>query len=527
MRITTTLVAAGVLLWASLPAIAEKIEFKDEAHFNLRAASRYQREVLVIFPAANTAPDSTLTANWPTLAATSFLVLEDCCDGTREMTQQETEGKQDPDAAVLRRRKLVAAFEAGIAKLGVAQPQRKFVRITAIAVEASSSDAMKLYAAGKIDCDQLILLNPIIEELPTIGAGLKPRAIDAVFSSRNDAESQRLREDVLDKFGPWGNSARVFTGSGAWDIMRVYELFRGYQILPTAGDSGTDNAKRRPANLKALEDACGQADVVFVGELHGNPGAHALQFDVLQFMGKASKKRFALSTEQFERDAQAALNAFMDRDLKDLSPEELAKLEDPFTKETRAWPNYADYRPLVEFCRENKRSVIAGNVPRPLAARINKEGPEAFEKFTTEEKAWCASKINAPDGAYKDKFFEVMGSSTSAKKDDKYAAMERMYTAQCLKDDTMAESIVAWLDNNRGGQVVHINGAFHSANSLGVPEKLKALRPGLKIVVITCVEADNPFSAEIGPEDMQGNDFVVFVPGSRPNRSNEGPAHPK
>ncbi len=523
MRIATTLVAAGILLWAALPAHADTVEFKDEAQFNVRAASRYQREIFVIFPGANSAPNTTLNADWPTLPSTSFLVLEDCCDGPREMSQDEPNTSADPDAAVLRRRKLAAAFDAGLVRLGVAKPQRKFVRVTAVAVEASCTDAMKLYAAGKIDCDQLILLNPIIDELPTIGAGQKPRAIDAVLNCRSESEAARLQEDVLEKLGSWGTSARVFTGGGTWDVLRVRELFRGYQILAT----GSNGSKAGPVNFKALEEACAGADVVFAGELHGNPGAHTLQFDVLQFMGKSSKKRFALSTEQFERDTQAALNAFLERDLNGLSADDMAKLEDAYTKDTRAWPNYADYRPLVEFCRENKRSVIAGNVPRPLAARINKEGPEAFEKFTTEEKAWCASKINAPDGAYKDKFFEVMGSSTGAKKDDKYAAMERMYKAQCLKDDTMAESIVAWLDKNKNGKVLHINGAFHSAGGLGVPEKLRALRPDLKIVVITCVEADNPFTAELDPEDAKGNDFVVFVPGSRPNRSNEGPAHPK
>ena len=519
MRIATTIVAAGILLWAALPANADSVEFKDEAHFNVRAASRYQREIVVVFPSANSSPNTTLGADWPTLPATSFLVLEDCCDGPREMSQDERESAADADSAVLRRRKLEAAFDAGLVRLGVAKPQRKFVRVTAVAVEASGSDAMKLYAAGKIDCDQLILLNPIIDELPTIGANQKARPIDAVLNSRSDAEAARLQEEVLAKFGPWGETTRVFTGSGSWDVMRVRELFRGYQVMAAGGAA--------PVNLKTLEDACAGADVVFVGELHGNPGAHALQFDVLQFMGKASKKRFALSTEQFERDAQGTLNAFLEHDTKNMGPEDLGKLEDAFTKETRAWPNYADYRPLVEFCRENKRSVIAGNVPRPLAARVNKEGPDVLEKFTTEEKAWCASKINAPEGAYKDKFFEVMGSSTGAKKDDKYAAMERMYNAQCLKDDTMAESIVAWLDKNKNGKVLHINGAFHSAGGLGVPEKLKALRPDLKILVITCVEADNPFTAKVDPEDAKGNDFVVFVPGSRPNRGGEGPAHPK
>lgn len=527
MRFATTLVAMGILSWCGLATHADTVEFKDEATFSVKAAPGYQREIVVVFPKPSAKRELTLAQQAPNFTGTSFVALEDCCQGARPMTQDEPDGGIDPDADALRRRKLAAAYEAGLKKLGLASAQRRFVRVTSIAFEGSAGDAMRLYAAGKLDCDQLIMVDPVIEELPTVSAGQKVRAMDVVLPCRSDAEAVRRYGEIVAKLGPWGDTARVFTGAGEWGIQRTLELFRGYQVHdPDRAQPNMDTPFKSEARLDAIKKACESADVVIVGELHGNPGAHTLQWDVLESIAKASGP-LALSTEQFERDAQAGLDAFLARDLGKMGAEELAKIEQAFMKETRAWPNYADYRPLVEFCRAKKLPVIAGNVPRPLAARINKEGPEAFEKFTTEEKNWCASKINAPDGAYKDKFFEVMGSSTSAKKDDRYAAMERMYNAQCLKDDTMAESIASWLDKNKGGKVLHINGAFHSANGLGVPEKLKALRPNLKVVVITCVEAENPFTAQVSGEDSQGNDFVVFVPASRPNRKSEGPVHPK
>ncbi|MCC6149890.1 MAG: ChaN family lipoprotein [Planctomycetes bacterium] len=528
MRVATTFVAIGLLSWCGFTANADKVEFKDEATFSVKAAPGYQREIVVVFPKPSAKRELTLAQQAPAFTGTSFVALEDCCQGARRMTQDEPEAAGDPDADALRRRKLAAAFEAGLKKLGLEPAQRKFVRVTAMAFEGSSGDAMRLYAAGKLDCDQLIMVDPVIEELPTVGAGQKMRAIDMVLPSRSDAEAVRRFADVITRLGPWSKTARVFTGAGEWGVQRTLELFRGYQVHdPKRAQPAMDTPFRTATRLEDIRSACKSADVVIVGELHGNPGAHTLQLDVLELLQAKAAQPLALSTEQFERDTQAGLDAFLTQDLSKMTAVERGKMEQAFMKETRAWPNYADYRPLVEFCRTSNLPVIAGNVPRPLAARINKEGPEAFEKFTPEEKAWCASKINAPEGAYKDKFFEVMGSSTSAKKDDRYAAMERMYNAQCLKDDTMAESIVAWLDKNKGGKVLHINGAFHSAGGLGVPEKLKALRPELKIVVITCVEADNPFTAEVEPDDAKGNDFVVFVPGSRPNRSSEGPAHPK
>ncbi|MBP9891798.1 MAG: ChaN family lipoprotein [Planctomycetes bacterium] len=527
MRITTTLVAAGILLWVSLPAIADSVEIKDMAQFTLREAAGYQREIVFVLPSPSAQRESTLGQEGPMLSHVSIIVLEDCCQGPRPMSQDDP-ATEDSDAPVLRRRRLAAAAEAGLNKLKLGGSQRKFVRTMAIAFEGSCSDALTLYTDGKLTCEQLILVDPVLEELPAIAQGRTARAIDVVLRTRSNAEAARLHKTALEKLGAWGNTARVFTGGGNWNLKRVYDLFRGFRVHdPEKGQPYMDAPYKTETELDRVIEACRRADVVIVGELHGNPGAHDLQLAVLERLGIRRKSPFALSTEQFERDVQAKLDEFMARDVSKLKPQELGEIEQAFMKATRAWPNYADYRPLVEFCRDNKYPVIAGNVPRPLAARINKEGLDAFEKFTAEEKGWSATKINAPDGAYKDKFFEVMGSSTSAKKDDKYAAMERMYTAQCLKDDTMAESIVAWLDKNKNGKVLHINGAFHSAGGLGVPEKLKAMRPDLKIVVITCIEADNPFTEDLDPEDTKGNDFVVFVPGSRPNRSNEGPSHPK
>lgn len=522
MRIATTLVAVVVLLGCSVASRAETVEFTDKASFSLLPAAGYQREIVVVFPAPF--GEAFVRPRMPGLTGTSIVELSDCLRGLRPMSQDEPAVPADADADALRRRKLTAAFEAGVKGLMArGASERKFVRVTALAFEGSATDAMILYSAGKIDCDQLIIVDPVIDELPAITAARRSRAVDAVLPSRSEGEAARRFDELKQKLGPWFDTARIFTGSGEWDVVRTLALFRGYQLHKVREGGAASGG----VPLSGILELCGQADVVIVGELHGNPGAHALQRDVLELLQANVRVPLALSTEQWERDTQAALDAFMAMAAPKAADGDWAKAEQAFMKDSRAWPNYADYRPLLEFARANKLPVIAGNVPRPLAARINKEGPAAFEAFNDDENKWSARKLNAPDGAYKDKFFEVMGTSTGAKKDEKYAAMERMYAAQCLKDDTMAESIVDWLAKNRGGKVLHINGAFHSANGLGVPQKLLALRPELKVVVITCVEADNPFTAEVDAADAGGNHFVALVPSSRPNRKSGGPSHPK
>ena len=67
--------------------------------------------------------------------------------------------------------------------------------------------------------------------------------------------------------------------------------------------------------------------------------------------------------------------------------------------------------------------------------------------------------------------------------------IEAFYKAQCLKDDTMAESIVEFLKEHKDTKLLHVQGSFHGDEHLGVVEKVNKLNPSLKTVVITPIEA--------------------------------------
>lgn len=83
------------------------------------------------------------------------------------------------------------------------------------------------------------------------------------------------------------------------------------------------------------------------------------------------------------------------------------------------------------------------------------------------------------------------------------ARLAAVYAAQCLKDDKMAESIAAFSDAHKKMQVLHINGCFHSDAHLGTTQKLEALRPKLKVAVITPLERKQKGVQPAG-------DFVVW-----------------
>ena len=131
----------------------------------------------------------------------------------------------------------------------------------------------------------------------------------------------------------------------------------------------------------------------------------------------------------FERDVQTVLLQYLNGLID----------EDEFRAKSRPWPNYArDYRPVIEFAKERQLMVLAANAPRPLASKAAKEGLGAVLGDKD-----LARTTTAPQDGYWESFQEMMKGHAGMFGED---GMERFYAAQCLKDDTMAESIVDHLE---------------------------------------------------------------------------------
>lgn len=180
-----------------------------------------------------------------------------------------------------------------------------------------------------------------------------------------------------------------------------------------------------PARLEEVVAAMAGVDVVLLGEYHDDPVAHALELELLQQAhmrhgrplhgprrggepqgaagGAAAsasaasgppgdRRRVVLSLEMFERDTQEVLDAYLAGRfeawvLVRCAPALLAHgciamlpqcnktpclfywaghiRPQDMEKDARAWPNYSrDYRPLVEFAKQQGLAVVAANAPR-------------------------------------------------------------------------------------------------------------------------------------------------------------------
>ena len=228
----------------------------------------------------------------------------------------------------------------------------------------------------------------------------------------------------------------------------------------------------------AMHDAIARADVVFVGERHDDPVAHRAELQVLEELARRGRP-VVLALEMFERDVQPLLDAYLAG----------RATEAELLAGARPWPNYAgDYRPLVELARARGWRVVASNAPRPLASLVSRGGLRALDTLAAGRRAHVAADLRCPDDAYRAKFVALMGDMAGHGAPGDGAAMaQRFYEAQCVKDETMAESVAAALAP--GTTVVHVNGSFHSDEGLGAVERLRRRRPDARVLVVSVAPA--------------------------------------
>jgi len=231
-----------------------------------------------------------------------------------------------------------------------------------------------------------------------------------------------------------------------------------------------------------------KSDVVLFGEMHDNSIIHWLQLELTKDL--AQKKNLVLGAEMFEADNQDELNNYMSGKINQRQLDTTARL----------WKNYrTDYKPLVEFAKEKKFNFVATNIPRKFASLVYKNGFQALDSLSTEQKSWIAPLPIAYDAT-------LPGYKAMLEMDELHAN-ENLPKAQASKDATMAYFIS---QNLKAETIfVHYNGTYHSDNFEGINWYLKKYAPKVKVVTIATVEQDDIVRFE--KENQNKADIIIVV----------------
>lgn len=235
-----------------------------------------------------------------------------------------------------------------------------------------------------------------------------------------------------------------------------------------------------------------KADLVFFGELHDDPIGHWLEYEITKDLYESKQQDLVLAAEMFESDVQVILTEYLNGKISMKS----------FESEARIWPNYkTDYKPLVEFAKDNELFFVASNVPRRYASVVHKGGFEALDSLSAEAKQFLPPLPIPYDPTvkcYADMLnMQGMGGRVN----------ENFPKAQAIKDATMAHFIMKnW---SEGKLTIHYNGSYHSNNFQGIIWYIRQNYPDLNILTIANEKQDD--LSELNEDKLNIASYVICV----------------
>jgi len=236
------------------------------------------------------------------------------------------------------------------------------------------------------------------------------------------------------------------------------------------------------------------ADVLFFGEEHNDATGHYLELMLFKKLSAKYTHTVALSMEMFETDCQTVLDEYLNGYVR----------EKNFLTDARVWPNYKDYRPLIEWAKDNKIPVIAANAPARYTNMANRLGLNSLQSLSATGKSYLPPlPIDTATGAYYEKFSQIMGGHGAM------AGMQ-LYQAQNLWDATMGYAIAKFIKPHAGYKVLQINGGFHSEDKLGAAAQLKKYAPNTRLLNIAAY-SDDSFDNPDWSKFSKNGDYIILT----------------
>jgi len=219
-----------------------------------------------------------------------------------------------------------------------------------------------------------------------------------------------------------------------------------------------------------------RADFLLLGERHDNPDHHLLQAEVLRGL-IAIGRRPAVGFEMFGLDdARAIANHLA------FAPNDAAGLGRAVNWTKSGWPNWAMYQPIAEAALQARLQIVATNLPRATARKMNRDGLAALGPSVRRELG-----LDRPlsDATFATMAADIRDSHCGYASEE---SVKTMVDVQRARDDQMAQSLIAASDPD--GAVL-VAGAGHVRSDYGIPIYLSAKAAGKQVISIAFVEVDD------------------------------------
>ncbi|CAI09618.1 hypothetical protein ebA6113 [Aromatoleum aromaticum EbN1] len=245
------------------------------------------------------------------------------------------------------------------------------------------------------------------------------------------------------------------------------------------------------------------ADVIYLGEQHGNPHHHAAQLKIVTDL-VAAGRRPAIAFEFVTVPQTSELMSFV-------SMSRIPAHDKAAVRRLRGelgWQTgteWRDYGPLLEFARAHRLRVAGIDLPQSLRRRISRVGTEGLN--AVERTQFPDSGLVDP--AYRQLMHERLNAAHCGFASPELVA--RLYATWLARNDTMTMAVTALAAEQPLEPVVVILGLGHVENNMGVYERVAQRAPTLRQLNIgfRARSAELRIADELAPLDRFGKQFAA------------------
>ncbi len=253
------------------------------------------------------------------------------------------------------------------------------------------------------------------------------------------------------------------------------------------------NDKGKKVSYKKMMKDVKKSEILFFGELHNDPIAHWMQYEMIAELAKNFDNKMMIGFEMFESDQQILLNDYLGGQIKART----------FDETESFWSNYkTDYKPIVDYAKQNNIPCVATNIPRKYASLVYKKGREILDSIpSTERGLMCPIdfKVDTSLSQY----------SMLAKMAMHDGGLNFVY-AQAIKDATMAYFIQQnW---NKENFFIHLNGSFHTDYYQGIIWYMQQYQADLNYRSISVVSQDD--ISKLEEPYLHSAHYIICTPNS-------------
>jgi uncharacterized iron-regulated protein len=201
-----------------------------------------------------------------------------------------------------------------------------------------------------------------------------------------------------------------------------------------------------------VQQALSRAEVIYVGEIHDNPGDHRFEARLIEALTR-NRVPFVVGWEMFDRSQQPALDVWQRGQLTRTQLFQQTGFQ-------RAWAAYSPW--YARILDETRRLGIRNLALNARPALVHKVGQGM--KLTSTETRELPQGFSTDKGAFRN-FTRMMGTHPGMAAN----SLKRFFDAQSLWDETMASVILEFHAREPQTKVVVLTGRGHVERGYGIP----------------------------------------------------------